>query len=64
VRGHHRGARPNVEKAGFLDPIADKLRAQPLLRITGFGYNEAATEDAYRRVFAFFNEHLTPAPQA
>ena len=32
--------------------------AQPLLRIAGFGYNDAATEDAYSRVFAFFNEHL------
>jgi carboxymethylenebutenolidase len=38
--------------------FANKLPAQPLLRITGFGYDEAATEDAYRRVFAFFNEHL------
>jgi carboxymethylenebutenolidase len=38
--------------------FANKLPGQPLLRITGFGCNEAATEDAYRRVFAFFNEHL------
>jgi carboxymethylenebutenolidase len=38
--------------------FANKLPGQPLLRITGFGYNEAATEDAYRRVFAFFTEHL------
>ena len=38
--------------------FADKLPAQPLLRITGFGYNEAATEDAWARVFAFFGEHL------
>jgi carboxymethylenebutenolidase len=38
--------------------FANKLPGQPLLRIAGFGYNEAATEDAYRRVFAFFNEHL------
>jgi carboxymethylenebutenolidase len=38
--------------------FANKLPNQPLLRITGFGYNDAATEDAYRRVFAFFNEHL------
>jgi carboxymethylenebutenolidase len=38
--------------------FANKLPAQPLLRITGFGYNDAATEDAYRRVFAFFQ----PAP--
>ena len=38
--------------------FADKLPAQPLLRITGFGYNQAATEDAWARVFAFFGEHL------
>jgi carboxymethylenebutenolidase len=39
--------------------FANKLPGQPLLRIAGFGYNDAATEDAYRRVFAFFEEHLT-----
>jgi carboxymethylenebutenolidase len=38
--------------------FANKLPGQPLLRITGCCY-DAATEDAYRRVFAFFNEHLT-----
>ena len=38
--------------------FANKLPAQPLIRVTGFGYNAAATEDAYRRVFAFFAEHL------
>lgn len=39
--------------------FANKLPAQPLLRITGFGYDEAAADDAWRRVFAFFTEHLT-----
>jgi carboxymethylenebutenolidase len=38
--------------------FANQLPLQPLLRVTGFGYNEAATEDAWRRVFAFFAEHL------
>jgi len=38
--------------------FANKLPGQPLLRIAGFGYDEEATEDAYRRVFAFFEEHL------
>ncbi|WP_343602590.1 dienelactone hydrolase family protein [Mycobacterium sp.] len=38
--------------------FANKLPAQPLLRVTGFGYNQAATEDAWARVFAFFGEHL------
>lgn len=28
------------------------------MRITGFGYNQAATEDAWSRVFAFFDKHL------
>jgi carboxymethylenebutenolidase len=39
--------------------FANKLPGQPLLRIAGFGYSDAATEDAYRRVFAFFEDHLT-----
>jgi carboxymethylenebutenolidase len=41
--------------------FANKLPAQPLLRITGFGYNQATTEDAWARVFAFFGEHLRTA---
>ncbi|OBG15643.1 carboxymethylenebutenolidase [Mycolicibacterium celeriflavum] len=44
--------------------FANKLPAQPLLRITGFGYNEAATNDAWNRVFSFFGEHLTATPRA
>jgi carboxymethylenebutenolidase len=39
--------------------FANKLRAQPLLRIGRFGYNEAAEEDSWSRVFAFFAEHLS-----
>jgi carboxymethylenebutenolidase len=38
--------------------FANELPMQPLLRIAGFGYNEAATEDAWARVFTFFGEHL------
>jgi carboxymethylenebutenolidase len=38
--------------------FANKLPAQPLMRIGGFGYNEAATVDAWARVFSFFGEHL------
>lgn len=41
--------------------FANKLPAQPLIRITGFGYNEAAEADAWSRIFAFFDEHL-PVP--
>ncbi len=40
--------------------FANKLPAQPLIRVTGFGYNEAAENDAWSRVFAFFGEHLKP----
>ncbi|OBA78326.1 carboxymethylenebutenolidase [Mycobacterium sp. 1164966.3] len=43
-------------KAGH--SFANQLPAQPLLRITGFGYNREAAEDAWSRVFAFFDEHL------
>ena len=39
--------------------FANKLPAQPLLRIAGFGYNEEATADAWDRVFRFFGEHLS-----
>jgi carboxymethylenebutenolidase len=38
--------------------FANALPGQPLLRIAGFGYNQAATDDAWSRVFAFFGEHL------
>ena len=38
--------------------FANALPAQPLNRIAGFGYDQAATEDAWSRVFAFFGEHL------
>jgi carboxymethylenebutenolidase len=41
--------------------FANQLPGQPLLRITGFGYNEAAAEDAWSRVFSFFGEHLADA---
>ena len=33
--------------------FANKLPGQPLLRITGFGYNETTTQDAYQRVIAW-----------
>lgn len=40
--------------------FANQLPAQPLMRITGFGYDEAATADAWSRVFTFFGQHLRP----
>lgn len=39
--------------------FANELPAQMLLRVSGFGYNEDATADAWSRVFAFFGEHLS-----
>jgi carboxymethylenebutenolidase len=41
--------------------FANKLPGQPLLRVAGFGYNRAAADDAWNRVFAFFAEHLGAA---
>jgi carboxymethylenebutenolidase len=38
--------------------FANQLPAQPLLRVVGFGYNRAASDDAWSRVFAFFDQHL------
>lgn len=38
--------------------FANQLPAQALLRVTGFGYNEAVAEDAWSRVFDFFATHL------
>ncbi|BBY35651.1 carboxymethylenebutenolidase [Mycolicibacter minnesotensis] len=39
--------------------FANQLPAQPLIRIAGFGYDDAATADAWDRVFAFFGQHLS-----
>jgi carboxymethylenebutenolidase len=39
--------------------FANQLPAQPIQRIVGFGYDQAATDDAWARVFTFFGEHLT-----
>jgi carboxymethylenebutenolidase len=33
----------------------------PILRVTGLGYNEDANRDAGHRIFAFFDKHLTDA---
>lgn len=44
--------------AGVGHSFANQIPGQPLLRIAGFGYDEAVSDDAWRRVFAFFAEHL------
>ncbi len=66
--GAHARLRKVVEQKGITADIkvypdtghsfANQLPGQPLIRIAGFGCNEAATEDAWSRVFAFFGEHL------
>jgi carboxymethylenebutenolidase len=38
--------------------FADRAPLQPLMRITGFGENKEAADDAWARVFAFFGQHL------
>lgn len=42
--------------------FANVLPGNQLLRVTGLGYNEAATQDAWHRIFTFFDTHLTPSP--
>lgn len=39
--------------------FANQVPGQPFLRVSGFGYDEEASADAFARVFAFFNEHLS-----
>ena len=43
---------------GIGHSFANPYRAAPLLRIVGFGYGQATTDDAWNRVFTFFAEHL------
>ena len=39
--------------------FANEAPLQPIARIVGFGYNEAATNHAFGRVFEFFKTHLS-----
>jgi carboxymethylenebutenolidase len=34
----------------------------PVLRVAGMGYEEASANDAWRRIRAFFDTHLTVGP--
>lgn len=43
---------------GVTHSFANETPAEPLLRVTGLGYNDEATEDAWGRIFAFFGKHL------
>lgn len=49
--------------AGVGHSFADDHPAQPLLRVAGLGYDEAAASDAWARIFAFFDTHLSPGSQ-
>jgi carboxymethylenebutenolidase len=49
--------------SGVTHSFANRLPTEPVLRVAGLGYDEKATEDAWRRVFAFFDAHLkSPSP--
>lgn len=68
------GAGPKLQRAAAANEVpadikiypdaghsfANQLPIQPFLRIARFGYHADAADDAWRRVFAFFTEHLTP----
>ncbi|MEU6582994.1 dienelactone hydrolase family protein [Nocardia sp. NPDC046763] len=43
---------------GVTHAFANLTPAEPVIRVTGLGYNEEATEDAWRRIFTFFETHL------
>ncbi|GAB0103714.1 dienelactone hydrolase family protein [Nocardia sp. JMUB6875] len=43
---------------GVTHSFANMTPAEPLLRVTGLGYNEEAIEDAWKRIFGFFETHL------
>jgi carboxymethylenebutenolidase len=67
-----RGAGPRLEKGlsdrginhdvkiydGVGHAFANPYPAAPLLRVVGFNYDRASAEDAWGRVFTFFDEHL------
>lgn len=44
---------------GVTHAFANETPAEPLLRVTGLGYDADATADAWRRIFAFFDTHLS-----
>ncbi|MFC9999313.1 dienelactone hydrolase family protein [Nocardia sp. NPDC127526] len=44
---------------GVTHSFANQLPVEPLLRVTGLGYSEEATADAWSRIFAFFETHLS-----
>jgi len=43
---------------GFANKINTAAPVNALLKVAGFGYHEESSEDAWRRVTAFFGEHL------
>ncbi|MGH3725230.1 MAG: dienelactone hydrolase family protein [Mycobacterium sp.] len=45
--------------SGVGHSFANQLPMQPIMRITGFGYSPEVEADAWRRVYAFFEDHLS-----
>ncbi|GAB16865.1 putative carboxymethylenebutenolidase [Gordonia effusa NBRC 100432] len=44
--------------AGATHSFANVTPVEPLIRVTGLGYNAEATDDAWSRIFAFFDAHM------
>ncbi|MGL4307164.1 MAG: dienelactone hydrolase family protein [Mycobacteriaceae bacterium] len=44
--------------SGVGHSFANELPLQSIVRIIGFGFNQEATDDAFKRVFSFFKTHL------
>jgi carboxymethylenebutenolidase len=42
----------------FLNKLPGNRLMQPLLRVTGFGYDQEVASDAWRRILTFFDTHL------
>ncbi|WP_433603028.1 dienelactone hydrolase family protein [Nocardia sp. CA-135953] len=49
---------------GTMHGFANVFGIEPVLRVAGLGYDAEATRDAWHRIFAFFDKHLTDAPAA
>ncbi len=52
------GIEHDIKKYDAGHSFANQLPMQPLMRIAGFGYSPEAEADAWKRVYAFFAQHL------
>lgn len=66
--GNPRRLRKTLERTGVPHDIkvypgvghgfANQMPYQAVMRVAGFGYDQAAAEDAFARMFSFFDQHL------